>query len=290
MPVNDILRALVPAMVITLVVLAWAWRPWRGGSPRWGGAGSALAVGVSLALAVGLYTRSWPGRPPENPDRWLGVVALIGAAWSLLANRVRRRTVRTAAAAFCVALAVGLLLWFELASPERRLGGLARLAAYTAVGTALVTELRGLAERRPGARVPLVLWAAATGLSLVMLQSGVMSSAIPAAALAVVMGWFVLLGWWRPKLGAAAPAAPVAVLYLLGVYVGAHYYAPVWSFVAILGAVGACWLGEVGPPRRLPAWTATLLAFAVAGACVAVAIGLTPGGFDFGEGGSGYEY
>lgn len=181
MPINDILRGLIPPLLVALVVLAAAWRPWRRGSAPWGRLGSAVAIGASLAAGAVLAARGWPGMPLDNPDRWLGVIAVIGAAAAAMEPRLRVRTTRAATAVVVVALCMALLLWFELSMRSRVVEGLIRLAAYTAVGSLLVVEVRSLAQRTPGARVPLVLWVAATGQFLVMLQSGVFSSAIPAA-------------------------------------------------------------------------------------------------------------
>lgn len=288
MPVETILRAILPPLVIAFVALAVAWRPWRRGPAPWGPVGSAAAIGVGVAAGAALMTRGWPGFPLTDPDRWVGVVALLGGLAGLVWPRGRRRWWLVAVAALVLVCMVPLL-WHELADGKRRAEGLLRLGIFGAVGTLLTLELRSLALAEPGARAPLALWASSTGLTLVLMQSGVLTSAVLAGGVAVVMGWFVVLGVWRPAVPALPAAAPAAGLLLMSIYAGAYGYTPAMSMAAVVAAALTPWAARIGPLRRKP-WLGTLVATALSLVLVAVAVSFTAHGFDFGPGEDDYGY
>lgn len=286
MPVETILRAILPPLVIAFVALAVAW--WRGAA-RWGPVGSAAAIGVGVAAGAALMTRGWPGFPLTDADRWVGMVALLGAVAGLVWPRGRRRWWLVAAVAALALVCMAPLLWHELADGKRRAEGLLRLGIFGAVGTLLMLELRSVASAEPGARAPLALWASSTGLALVLMQSGVLTSAVLAGGMAVVMGWFVVLGLWRPAVPALPAAAPAAGLLLVSIYAGAYGYAPAMSMAAVLAAALTPWAARIGPLRRRP-WLGTLVATVLSLVLVAVAISFTTHGFNFGPGEDDYGY
>jgi hypothetical protein len=279
---DQLLRAILPTAILSALLLAIAWRPWRTYEGARGWWGSALALALGYAAADAAMSRGWPGLPPHEPSRWMTYIALAAGLVGVLEPWWRGKPWRFPAAAAFLAATFALLLSVKLKQRAAIPASLLRIAAFTAVGCLLWWALTRYARGHTGARLPLVLWASASGASAILLQSRDPTTALLVGGIAAGLGWFVILAWWRPTLAATRWAIPVFVAILTGQVMNAsRYELPTVSAALALASPACVWLGDLPPLRRVPPWAGTLLCLAAVGLLTISALWWTPGRFDF---------
>lgn len=276
------LPGVLPPIVFSLVFLAIAWRPWKkAGWPKadWGSAlGVALGYIVADELVRGTH-KLWPSGGEMHPH-----IALLAAVFVVLTARPKLVTFRALLAVILTVAATALVLRTPLR--DNREHAIKVIAIASAAGLAMWSACALAAARHGGARVPLMLWAAAAGNAVMFLQNTSISMSQMSGALAACMGGFVLLGWWRPHIPAIRGAIPVYVLVMLGLMiVGRHYDRPWeqshWSFVLGACAVASPALTLLPPVKKLKPWQGTLVGLILTVVLCIAAIALSDNKFDF---------
>jgi len=282
-PKEAVLYGVLPPAVITLVFVIASWQPWkRTGAPA-GAWGSALGIGIGYAVAD-ILIRGWHGLLPPggglmHPHIAL-VTALVIAALTFrksIGARLPISVILTAGASALV-LRAGLTNDFGAAIPY--------VAAATAAGVVMWMCVWSAAHKVRGARIPLMLWAAATGSSLILLQSHNAALAQMSGALAASMGVFILLGWIRPQIPAVLGAIPVYLLVMLGLLIAGRGFIEPWQkthWALVLAAVAVASPVVTALPlfRKLRPWAVTAAGVLLAFAISAAGLYLTHDGFDF---------
>src|SRR4051812_13870775 len=197
MPVQTVVLSLLPPLGIALVILLAAWRPWSKAPPpaMWGTAGSALALALGFAVTESLVLHSWPGFPAREAHRWLPYAGLAAAIGAIVLKG--REDGRFGAGSVIALVSFAALRWGELSSKSSMVYG----ALWVVMATMIAGSMRvdAATAGKSGVRVPLSWWAASVGLSLVGFHES-FQSAFLSGSLAVVMGVFVVVALWRPKL------------------------------------------------------------------------------------------
>lgn len=281
------LKGVIPPVLLTLFFVLIAWRPWkRSGTPNgaWGSA-LGLAIGYAIAdlLVRGTHTNLYHFFP-RSGSNWHPYIAVATAALIAALSTYKKIGARLPVSILLTAIAS--TLYFRSMFVQDMAGTLPAIGIATAVGLILWMGVWSAAHKTTGARIPLMLWAAATGISLIFLQSHNLALAQMSGALAASMGVFVLLGWLRPSIPAVSAAIPVYILVMLGLLiVGRGFMKPWetshWSFVFAAGAVASPGLTLLPPFRKLKPWLGTLAGVLIALAISAIGVALTPSGFDF---------
>lgn len=264
------LGVLIPAIAAGAIYLA-----------TWKLAGSwSVALGLAGGYMAGHAGLSgWPSFPPADVTDWLFWFAAVGVGFGFLKAFCRGpRWIRWLGRGIASAGVPWLLLRpLSTWSAVERLGGVVALGAALFVFWSL---LERLAERRPGASIPLVLWASASGTSAVLLFSASASLGGLCGALAAGLGACVALGWWRPSLSLARGPIPVVALLLGGLWILGSFY----SEVSIPGAVLlylaplSGWIGEVPALQGLAPWKSASIRLAAALIFVGAAAGIALSG------------
>lgn len=282
--ITSIVTALAISFVVADVALLAAWRPWRRYAPVAGGYwGGAIALGASYAVGhVWLHSR-WPPFPPAERKDWLVYLALAATGLGLLDSLLMRPAwSRWGKRAILAGAAVWLLLRTKFANPEdawaqHPLEGAACLACLAAAMLALWGNLEALAERLPGATMPLVLLQVAVGTAGILGLYHSLSLAQLAGAVAAALGASVLVAWWNPALSLARGAVPVVTTLLSGLwivgYVGLDEPPPA-CFALLAAAPAAAWIGEWRVVWERAPWLATLVRAAAVAVPVSAAVAL----------------
>lgn len=282
------LFATIPPIVSTLVFILIAWRPWkREGCPN-GAWGSALGLAIGYA-AADIRIRSWPfdfnqDLLPAGGGRWHPHIALVTALIVVGLTRYKKIGARLPVSVVLTAGAVALYLRVAMADDAK--ATLPALGIFTAIGLVLWSCIWAAAKNGKGARLPLMLWAAAAGASLILLQSGNAALAMLSGALAASMGVFAVFGWIRPSLPMVTGALPVYTLVMLGLLIVGRGFAQPYQksdhpIILAAMAVASPVLMMVPPLRKLKPAVGTLVGMILTGAIAAVGLYLTPDGFDF---------
>ena len=279
------LLGILPPILSTLIFLL-AWRPWKkDGCPNaaWASAiGLAIGYAISDILIRGVH-REWHGILPNGGSLWHPHIA-ISTALIVAALTRFKKIPRLPVSILLTAAAVALYLRVPLTDNPK--AALPALILFTGIGLLLWTCIWSAAKNTKGARLPLMLWAAAAGSALILLQSGNAALAQLSGALAASMGVFILLGWLRPQLPAVNGALPVYTLVMLGLLIVGRGFAHPWQksdrpFIFAAAAVASPILTLLPPIRKLKPWAGTLLGVILTLAISAIGLYLTEDGFDF---------
>ena len=215
-----------------------AWRPWKRDGALAGGLWGGAAGCATAILAVYLTADRWPGVPPDETWQWIVYVVLAaGLVGGFDAARRWPVGVRLPIHIVPAGLAGALLVGPWVESPW-----LWRVILLVLVG-AVHEVINNRARRVPGASVPLALLVAATGASIIIVESNNAKLFQLAVGLSACMGVCTVLAWWRPSVSLARGTAPVIAVALAGLLISAKLltYAaiPTWSFiVASLAPLG----------------------------------------------------
>lgn len=283
------LKGVIPPIVATLFFLLIAWRPWkRSGTPNgaWGSA-LGLAIGYAIAdiLVRGTHTNLYHVFP-RSGSNWHPYIAVATGALIAALSSYKKIGARLPVSILLTALAS--TLYFRSMFVADWKGTLPAIGIATAVGLFMWMGVWSAAHKATGARIPLMLWAAATGSALILLQSHNLALAQMAGALAASMGVFILLGWLRPSIPAVTAAIPVYILVMLGLFIVARGFMKPWetahwSIALAAVAVASPGLTLLPPFRKLKPWLGTLAGLLLTLAISAIGLALTPSGFDFSE-------
>lgn len=280
------LLGVLPPVIITLILVVIAWRPWKKSGWPNGDWGSALGVAAGYATAD-ILVRGWQGALPSGGDLHPHI-AVLAAFFVMATSRPKLATFRSLLAIILTVGAAALVLRTSLA--DNRDVALKVLGISAGAGLVMWASCSTAAKCSGGARVPLMLWAAAAGNALIFLQNTSLSLAQMSGALAACMGVFVLLGWWRPLLPAVRGAIPVYVLVMLGLLIAGRGFAvewrtTQWSFILAACAVASPLLTLFPPIKKLKPWQGTLVGMLLTVALCIAGLALSPNKFDF----SGYN-
>jgi len=260
------LGVLVPALIAGVTCIA-TWKlvgPW------------SVALGLGLGYTAGHAGLSgWPPFPPADVKDWPFWFAAAGAGFGFLKAFCRgpwwiRWLGRALAAAGVPWLLVSpLATW----SAGERLQGVVALGAGLFVFWSL---LEALSERRPGASLPLIFWASASGTSLVLLFSGSASLGGLSGSLAAALGASVVLAWWKPSVSFGRGPIPVVALLLGSFWILGSLYAEVsaLSTALLLLAPLSGWIGESPAIGKLAPWRSASLRLTVALILAGTAVGI----------------
>jgi hypothetical protein len=273
---------LIPAL-ITLAFVAAAWRPWKRAGVPTGGWGSALGVSLGY-IAADILIRGWHGLLPPGGGLLHPHIALATAliAAPLTFSRKLWAWLPTMSV---LSLASSAAILRAAINADAR-AAIPYVAIAGAVGLALWLCIFLAARRSTGARVPLMLWAAAAGSALILLQSGNLALAQMSGALAACMGVFILLGWLRPQIPAVLGATPVFAMVMLGLLIAGRGFAEPWkntdrALILAAAAIASPALTLLPPLHRLKPWAGTLVGVLCTAAISAAGLYLTTDGFDF---------
>jgi hypothetical protein len=280
MPIQTALRGLVPPVVIALIVLIAAWRPWRKDPPslRVGVAGSALALALAYAVTDTLVAGKGPGFPPTDLHRWLpwlgALASLVVIALPPPAGERFRVYDAVSIAAFT------LMRWDQVSSKGSVLYGVLWVGMCTLIAGAVRADATRVAPKGP--LVPLVWLVACIGASITYLQSTFAFLSQMAGALAAVMGVLTVLSLWRPNLPLVPGLAPVfAILFIAMTQAGSSYVTVESKVLLMLAAVCP---SLAGTPllSRAPRWVATAASMTLAAGLCIGAVWMSPNSFSFG--------
>jgi hypothetical protein len=260
-------------LLLSAATLALARRPWRRAQPAAGGLwGGALALGGGY-LAGAVLTSGWPPIPPLERIHWLffltAAATLFGVCDALGPwPRWGRWTLRL----YFLITALWLLLRPVMVNNHwQAVDAAGRLALLCLGGLAFWGALDALADRLPGASLPLTLLIVGTGTALVLaLCGGLPWARLEVGVLAALAACLGVAGW-NPRLSLARGAGAVLMVLLPGMWLLGYFYAEVPLACVLLLALGALagWLGQFPGIARLTPWQAVL--FRVAAALVPVA-------------------
>ncbi len=242
--------ALVPGIATGLVLLL-AWRHWRKGPcPPWC-APLAVCVGFLVARA-GFNEWQWPPFPANTSEEWIPYLVVAGTLLALIPQPSRAGVVGR------VVLS-GLAPWLLFRNVSKEWTTADTLLHVGGVGAAwflLWSLWGGLARRRGGITLPLLLVLVMTGAAVAFERMSSLTLARQAGVLAACFGAIAVLAWWKGReatiLGAIAPAAMI----FFGLLVNARFvlYTPLRPVATmLLAAAPVCaWIFEWKPLRERP--------------------------------------
>lgn len=277
---NDLLRGVIPALVVSLLVTIIAWRPWRRTPPSttWG---SALAIGAGF-IAADIGFRGWHGLAPAAGTNWLMHATALGILAAVFAPLLRPTWLKPIGAVLILAAAVFLIRRRPILTGDTEIITIAALTA--AAGAVIWLALRIGARATPGAGPFVVLGFGLLGMSVAIVQSHTLSLGQLTGTLALTTAPLFALGLWRRSWNIAAGAAPVvgvAAASLLLIWRGASDTPSPLSQGLAAAALACPALLALPPLRRRGLWTRIALASLAAGVLAAGAIWRSPSGFDF---------
>jgi len=228
--------ALGYAFAAALVLLALAWRPWRGGeASRFAAPATALAFALALAAAHVGQVNELPIPPGESGD-WLTLFVLACALLSFFEGEGRAARIELWIGR---ALLTALFLWFGLEAKRIYrwegveewywLGGLSAGLLFC-FGT-----LADLARRRArGIGLPFVLWVVVTSTAVAIGLSGSVVLAERAGALAIVLGGVIVLSLWRTEKVSLVGGTSTLVAGLMGLLLLGYLYSSLPGTAALI--------------------------------------------------------
>lgn len=267
---------LVPALVAGVFLIA-SWRVWRRRdlSPHghWGGA--AAFAGAYFSTHVVLL--GWPVMPPAASAEWqawlaiaLGMAGIAQRWWggrSYIAWPVRVAI----SAAVCFALFQG-----PLENDWGRREGQLWLAGLTAALMMMWYSFELLAAIRPGASLPLSLWAYCSASAGVFFLAGSGALGQLAGALAAAAGAATVLAWWARGLGLSGGALTAFAPLYAGLLLRSYFFGELspWSAGLLYLAPFALWYGERRSFLFTRPWKAALVRVGLIAAPSLVALGV----------------
>jgi hypothetical protein len=283
MPIKTALMGVVPPVVIALVALLAAWRPWGKTAPsaRVGAAGSALALALAYFVTERLLVGTFAQVPPQERYRWLPYAGLAAAAGAIF---LRSRGEARWTAHDCIALAVFVALsWKHLTSQS----GFFFAALWVLVSVMMSSSIRGDAVRLgpSGVRVPLTWMVACIGTSVVFVQSSEAIYGQLMGSVAAVLGVFFVVALWRRGFEVVRGVAPVfAVLYVGMVLVSTG----MTVVSAVLSLIAAATPAMAGMPmfQKARPWVTTAACMGAAAVLSVLAVWQSENGFNFNINGS----
>ena len=262
-PNELIMKAIFGILLPALVAgITWglAWRIWnRQTSPlasgTWAG---ALAVG--LAFIVGfLGTEGWPTLPPHTAIGWLVFIAIASIVISLIETALPR----TVLIRFILWLPIVIAgVWVLTSTPRGTWKGTDYFlwSGFILAGTWLLLALEPIAERRPGASIPLALWLWCAGIAGSLAMTGSILYGHLAGILAAAMGAGLVAAWIKPSISFARGSVATLTTLALAFLICGYFYSdlPTSSALILAAAPLMLWLGELSIVTARKPWMAVI--------------------------------
>lgn len=268
------LEALWPAATVSAIVMAIA-LPWLGGrkAPGRGQWAPPLALGLGALATMIQVTNAWPSLKPHERWHWLLPMALAACVIGVTGSLVHRAIVLRIAAALALGGAMALML-HPLATTAQPLAWRLGLGVLVIL---LWFEMEPLADRRAGPALPIALWIAFGGLSLVLEQSRFALLSLCAAGAATSAAVIAVAAFVRPGLSLARGGVYVAAALLASMATVGWLYnrsdVPLACFILPVVAPAGVWSIEFRWAKpRLSAWQGLLLAAVATALPVAIAV------------------
>ncbi len=268
---ETILYAIALPAVLAGVVWGVAWRVWnRESAPLFGGtwAGAVAVAGAMIAGYIGVS--GWSGYPPKVAEGWLPFIAIVavfaGALEGVLPKFLRWGPWLT------------IVIWFAFILTERSrptwTGTSIFLVLTTLAFDGCVQATEAVAQRHPGAALPLALWVWTAGLAGALGATGSITYGQLGGTLAAAMGAGVVAAWLKP--GFSFSRGAVATVMILGgsLLLCGYFYSelPLSSALILAGAPAVLWLGETGLVTRRNPRAAVVIRAALIAVPVAIAL------------------
>ncbi len=212
-----LLGVLMPA-VVAGVLLALAWKPWTDGTKGvfggfWGG---AVAIGVAyLAAHLGLV--GLPDLVPTEALDWMPYMALLAVLVGVIEGRTYSskwlRWLLRAAASFAT---LYFVLGFMVENYWEGTSAFIWLGTLTLLTLEIISVFDRLADRYPGALVPVAMMLTAAVGALVVGLTGSARVAQLLGALAAAGGAALVVAWWHGALRVSRGAATVFTVIFAG--------------------------------------------------------------------------
>lgn len=248
-----------------------------------------LARGAALGLAAGyaaadVALQGWPTLPPTDSTRWtlwaalalgtLAAVEVLVAAFVAGPGKSGRDGARfswgtRARGGFrgLVCAAMPALILRPLFGSTWSAGeGMLWAVGLAVALLGLAASSEALVLRRPGAALPLALWATSAGSSIALVLSGSLLQGQLAGAIAATLGATIVLEWWRPESHAGRGLGHGATTLLGALWIAGRFYSELPASCAglLVLSLVAPWAAELPPARRIEGRRAALLRLALA--------------------------
>ena len=239
-----------PAIIAVIAMLLSHLPPWRRDARAhpWG---PVFAIAAAFAIAF-TGIAGWPSFPPLEMHNWLPFIAMGTAIIGIIATAMRRDWIVHSVLSLALILITSwLLIKTSSTPPAERWAWTAALAAGLTIWW-VAMEL--LARRNPGPGLPILLAFFAAGSALVLADSGTISFAQLAGAVALAVGLIGLTALWFKNLSLSRGAMLALAVLLMGLIFCGHVVADVSRRdLIILGAAPlVLWLGQLPVVNRRP--------------------------------------
>ncbi len=249
----------LPAVVSGTVLLA----AWRRRTPLVGGTWSG-AIALSIGYVAGhIGVAGLPPFPPTEATQWLAYLALAGMGLGLVDTLYQKNPAWLRWGLRL--LLAGAVVWLLLRPVFEHTWGPAKgIVWMVALGVTLLAfwgQLEALAERQPGAGLPLLLLIVTAASSAILLVSGSALLGQLCGALTAVIGASLVVAWRAPTFSLSRGAPPVVSVLLGGLWLNGYFYAeaPLTSLLLMALSPTAVWVGQTERVQRLAPWQANLV-------------------------------
>jgi len=241
----------LPAVVSgTVLLVTWRRRPPLAGG-RWSG-----AVALSIGYVAGhLGIAGLPPFPPIEATQGLAYLALAAMMLGLV-DALCRKNPAWRRWGLRLLLA-GATVWLLL----RSILSLAWMIALSVALLAFWAQLEVLAERQPGAGLPLLLLVVTAATSVILLVSGSALLGQLGGGLTAAIAASGVVAWRSPTFSLSRGATPVVSVLLAGLWLNGSFYAetPLTSVALMALSLTAAWVGQAERVQRLARWQANLV-------------------------------
>lgn len=251
---------LLPALVAG-ITWGLAWHIWNRSAARVARGTWAGALAVGLAFIVGYFGNEiWPGFPPKAALNWMPFIAFVAIVMGLLAHILPQKP---AFRVIWLFVAVGAVL--VLTTTPRASWNAVDLSIWYSVlvgGMLIITILtEELAERWPGASIPISLWVWSAGIAIALAATGSLTYGHLAGILPAAMGAGVIAAWIKPTISFAHGAAATLVILGISFLICGYFYSylPASSAIILAAAPLVLWIGEFSFVTDRRPWIAAAL-------------------------------
>lgn len=290
--IENLLKALGPAAVVALILLAAAWRPWSRAAAPHGHWGTALALSLGY-IATDLALRFLPVNElsdlfPAGTTRW-APHAVLAAAIVTLPPLILRSPKPTVLALLLAPVAAASVLAWRLTLTRPPGINIAQLAVSAAALGSLVALAHTVAAHRVrDLRLPAAAIVAWTALAVALVQSKTLAVGQAVGSVAVVLTLLTIVSALRPTLGVmrgsglalGGIAAAIFMIWQVAPPAEARPTLPARGLIALTLLLPAL-LCAAPAFRRLRPLPAAIVGCALTAAAGAAAIWRTAEGFDF---------
>ena len=263
---------LVPAVVCGFVLLVtWRTRNAKNMGPAWA---SALAIGLAYLVGHAASLGEIPGFPPKVSTHSFFYAVAAATVLGLFEGLGRGNAISRLFLRLVMGVFLPWMLLQNLVARWEREDALIHLGSMAVLFVAVWTASERWAARRPGATLPLSLWAVATATSISVMLTGSAIYAQFGGTLAGALGAALVMSWWNPRISLAGGGAGIATAIVFGICVAGVYLSelPREAALCLVGAPVVGYLFDRGPGEKWAGrkavlwrlgWTCVPLAVAV---------------------------